>query len=103
MHGFPRVHLGREVRHARLLVLLGGVQDDVLVQAGLLAPSDLRDAQGYPLRYAVKEDSYSVAPLDKGSPLVGAEATEGITGNFFLDPSMYSSSRSAAAPVVLLD
>jgi hypothetical protein len=74
-----------------------------LVRAGLVSADDLVDAQGRPLSYAVKEDSYTLVPLEKGNPVVGAEATEGITGNFLLDPSMYVSSQSVTAPIVLLD
>jgi hypothetical protein len=77
-----------------------------LVAARLLSPSDLEDPEGRPLQYTANEDSYTLRPLERSKPLQGAEATEAITGNFLLDPEIFSpppQSAAAAAPLVLLD
>jgi hypothetical protein len=74
------------------------------VNAGLLAPEDLQDSEGQPLRYAASEESYTVQPLRGGKPLAGAGETEAITGNFLLDPEFLNvTPASAGPPLVLLD
>ena len=75
-----------------------------LVQLGLLASADLRDAEGRPLAYAAHEAGYQVQPTAGGTPVPGAEATEAITGNFLLDPEFGAGRPNGdAAPLVLLD
>ena len=75
-----------------------------LVAARLLSPADLEDPEGRPLQYAASEESYTLRPLERSKPLQGAEATEAITGNFLLDPEIFSpATQSTAAPLVLLD
>ena len=75
-----------------------------LVQAGYLSPRDLVDPDGHPLQYAVTEESYTLQPTKDGKPMPGAETTEAITGNFFLDPEFLTlPEESAAQPIVLLD
>jgi hypothetical protein len=76
-----------------------------LVAARLLSPADLEDPEGRPLQYAASEESYTLRPLDRSSrPVAGAEATEAITGNFLLDPEIFTpAAQSTAAPLVLLD
>jgi hypothetical protein len=75
-----------------------------LVQAGYLSPRDLVDPDGHPLQYSVTEESYTLQPTKAGKPVAGAETTEAITGNFFLDPEFLTlPEESAAQPLVLLD
>jgi len=75
-----------------------------LVAAGLLAAADLRDPQGHPLLYVAREDSYTLEPVENGKPILGAETSEAITGNFLLDPEFLKlSGESTAPPLVLLD
>lgn len=75
-----------------------------LVQAGYLSPRDLVDPDGHPLQYSVTEESYTLQPTKDGKPMPGAETTEAITGNFFLDPEFLTlPEESAAQPIVLLD
>ena len=75
-----------------------------LVTARLLSPADLEDPEGRPLQYTASEDSYTLRPLERSRPLPGAEATEAITGNFLLDPDIFSPAQQpTAAPLVLLD
>jgi hypothetical protein len=75
-----------------------------LVQAGYLSPSDLVDPDGHPFQYSVTEESYTLQPTKAGKPVPGAETTEAITGNFFLDPEFLTlPEESAAQPIVLLD
>ena len=73
--------------------------------ARLLSPADLEDPEGRPLQYAATEESYTLRPLERSSrPVPGAEATEAITGNFLLDPDIFTpATQSTAAPLVLLD
>ncbi len=85
-------------RAAKTFFLLEGRFPETLGQLrrrGLLAPSDLVDPQGRPLRYEAGPDGYAL----------GADAARGsIRGNFQLDPEFLSAgSRSDAAPLVLLD
>ncbi|MES1241107.1 MAG: DUF4388 domain-containing protein [Acidobacteriota bacterium] len=75
-----------------------------LVQAGYLSPRDLVDPEGHPLQYSATEESYTLQPTKAGKPVRGAETTEAITGNFFLDPEFLTlPEESAAQPLVLLD
>jgi uncharacterized protein DUF4388 len=75
-----------------------------LVNARLLSPADLRDAEGRTLLYRASEDSYSLQPLEKGKPVSGAETSEAITGNFLLDPEFLNvPPESSTQPLVLLD
>ena len=75
-----------------------------LQQAGFLSRSDLRDPQGHPLRYTPAEESYSLQPVQGGKPIPGAETSEAISGNFFLDPEFLTlPTDSTAPPLVLLD
>jgi hypothetical protein len=94
-------------RAAKTWFLLKGSFPDHLqdlVNARLLSPADLEDPEGRPLKYGAGEDSYTLQPLEKARPVVGAEATEAITGNFLLDPEILNAApESTAAPLVLLD
>jgi Domain of unknown function (DUF4388) len=75
-----------------------------LQQAGFLSRSDLRDPQGHPLRYTAAEESYTLQPVQGGSPVPGAETSEAISGNFLLDPEFLTlPTDSTAPPLVLLD
>lgn len=75
-----------------------------LVQAGLLTRADLRDPQGYPIRYEPGEESYTLQPMEGGKPVAGAETSEAVTGNFLLDPEILTvPAESAEHPLVLLD
>lgn len=75
-----------------------------LVEAGFLAPDDLKDPQGNPFQYSATEESYTLQPMKAGKPVRNAETTEAITGNFLLDPGFLTMpEESAAQPLVLLD
>lgn len=75
-----------------------------LVTAGLLTRADLRDPQGYPIRYEPGEESYTLQPMEGGKPVAGTETSEAITGNFLLDPEILAvPAESAEHPLVLLD
>jgi hypothetical protein len=75
-----------------------------LVTAGLLTRADLRDPQGYPIRYEPGEESYTLQPMKGGKPVAGAETSEAVTGNFLLDPEILTvPAESAEHPLVLLD
>jgi hypothetical protein len=75
-----------------------------LAQAGYLSPGDLVDPDGHPLQYSATPESYTLRPTAAGKPVPGAETTEAITGNFFLDPEfLILPEESAAQPIVLLD
>jgi hypothetical protein len=75
-----------------------------LQQLHLLSGSDLRDPQGYELRYSSQAGGYRVQPYDaKGAKIVGAEVTDAVTGNFLLDSEFISVSPDTQAPLVLLD
>ena len=94
-------------RAAKTWFLLKGSFPDrlqELVTAGLLAPGDLQDPEGQPLRYAASEESYTLQPLHEGQPHAGAGETQAITGNFLLDPEFLTvTPASAGPPLVLLD
>jgi hypothetical protein len=94
-------------RAAKTWFLLKGSFPDHLrdlVDARLLSPADLEDPEGRPIQYAASEDGYTLRPLEGTRPVPGAEATEAITGNFLLDPEIFSpAQQSTAAPLVLLD
>jgi Domain of unknown function (DUF4388) len=75
-----------------------------LVAARLLSAADLKDPQGHPILYVASEDSYTLEPVEGGRPVLGAETSEAITGNFLLDPEFLKlSSEATAQPLVLLD
>ena len=75
-----------------------------LQKEGLLSGGDLSDPQGHPFRYTFTEESYVLEPLQGDKPIAGAESSEAITGNFFLDPEFLTvPSESTAPPLVLLD
>lgn len=75
-----------------------------LEKEGLLSGGDLSDPQGHPFRYTVTEESYALEPLQGDKPIPGAETSEAVTGNFFLDPEFLTvPSESTAPPLVLLD
>jgi len=111
-----REDLARERRSALYLkidhaaktwfLLRGSFPDHLedLVAARLLSASDLEDPQGHPLLYAAREDSYTLEPAEDGKPILGAETSEAITGNFLLDPEFLNiPNDSTAQPLVLLD
>jgi hypothetical protein len=75
-----------------------------LAASGLLSTADLKDPQGHPILYVASEDSYTLEPVESGKPVLGAETSEAITGNFLLDPEFLKlSNESTAQPLVLLD
>jgi hypothetical protein len=75
-----------------------------LQKAGLLSGGDLADPQGHAFRYSVTEESYALQPLQGDKAIPGAETSEAITGNFFLDPEFLTvPTESTAPPLVLLD
>lgn len=94
-------------RAARTHFLLKGhYPDDLgrLVALGLLDHQDLRDAAGRTLAYATDGVGYSLQPLENGEALVELGSSEGITGDFLLDPDFLKLPKSAQeAPLVLLD
>ena len=63
-------------RAAKTWFLLKGSFPDHLqdlVSARLLSPADLEDPEGRPLKYGSGEDSYTLQPLEKSRPVVGAD------------------------------
>ncbi len=87
-------------RAARTFFLLEGRFPETLAeleQAGLLARGEVVDAQGRALDYSATSTSFSLqAPA-------GASRTEGIGGNFLLDPEFQARAGRDEAPLVLLD
>ncbi|HKI04440.1 MAG TPA: DUF4388 domain-containing protein [Thermoanaerobaculia bacterium] len=111
-----REDLAREQRAALYLkidhaaktwfLLKGSFPDrlEELVAAGLLTAGDLEDPQGRNFLYTASEDSYTLEPIEGGKPVLGAETSEAITGNFLLDPEFLNiPNESTAQPLVLLD
>lgn len=94
-------------RAAKTFFLLEGHFPDRLAQLerrGLLSPADLRDPLGTPLQYAATAEGYTVQPVDlRGRARQDAESTEGIAGNFLLDPEFLTHSPDTRPPLVLLD
>lgn len=93
-------------RAAKTFFLLAGHFPDRLSQlttAGLLSPLDLQDPQRSPLLYTPREDGYTLQPSEAGKPVSGLETTEGVNGNFLLDPALLVPASSSTPPVVLLD
>ena len=71
----------------------------------LLAPSEPRDPSGAELRYEAGDSSYKITPIPRSetaSPY--GESSEGIVGNFLLDPEFRRRHQDAAtAPIFLVD
>jgi hypothetical protein len=91
---------------ARTAFLRDGRFPDGLAQlrdSGLLSAADLEDPRGEPLLYSAREDSYTLQPTEARRPLTDAEASESISGDFFLDPSLLQSRVNVGPPIVLLD
>jgi hypothetical protein len=91
---------------AKAAFLREGRFPDQLVQlrdAGLLSPADLDDPLGEPLRYAAREDSYTLQATASGKQLADADTSGSIAGNFLLDPSLLQGSVASGPPIVLLD
>ncbi|MEM6794597.1 MAG: DUF4388 domain-containing protein [Acidobacteriota bacterium] len=74
-----------------------------LEAAGALDEHDLEDPAGHLMNYSTDGVSYSIALQRDGREIEGLGTTEGITGDFFVDPQFLSSAASAEAPLVLLD
>jgi len=64
---------------------------------------DFEDPEGRPLQYTAREESYSVSPVAAGKPIPEMESTQGVSGNFLLDPQLLVPARNTSAPLVLLD
>jgi hypothetical protein len=86
------------LRDGRFPDRLGQLRD-----SGLLSPADLRDPRGEPLLYTAHEDSYTLQATERGKPLADAEASESISGNFYLDPTLSQTGAKSGPPIVLLD
>jgi hypothetical protein len=93
-------------RAAKTFYLLEGRFPDSLgqlVDGGLLSAGDLEDPEGRPLQYTSREESYSVSPVSGGKAIQEMETSQGISGNFLLDPQLLVPARNTTAPIVLLD
>jgi hypothetical protein len=74
-----------------------------LVDLGLLAGGDLRDAEGRPLLYVNQGLEYSLQPLAVSGEPAGEPVEEAVSGNFLLDPEFLAPAESQRPPLVLLD
>jgi hypothetical protein len=87
-------------RAARTFFLLEGRFPETLAeleQAGLLGSGEVVDARGRALEYSATSTSFGLqAPT-------GASRTEGIGGNFLLDPEFQARAGRDEPPLVLLD
>lgn len=94
-------------RAARTFFLLEGRYPEglkQLVAMRLLAERDLRNAQGHLLDYQHTAADYSVQPIISGRARPDLGGSEGITGDFWLDPEfLLGEGRDEEIPVVLLD
>jgi hypothetical protein len=91
---------------AKTAFLRDGRFPDGLAQlrdSGLLSAADLDDPRGEPLLYTAREDSYTLQPTVSRKPLSDAEASESISGDFFLDPALLQSRVNVGPPIILLD
>ena len=87
-------------RAARTFFLLEGRFPETLAeleQAGLLTRGEVVDARGAALDYSATPTSFSLQAPD------GASRTEGIGGNFLLDPEFQDRAGRDEPPLVLLD
>ena len=87
-------------RAARTFFLLEGRFPESLAeleQAGLLAPEAVTDAAGGELGYSATATSFSLQASG------GVSRTEGIAGNFLLDPEFQERAAREQPPLVLLD
>ncbi len=71
----------------------------------LLAPNDPLDPSGAELHYAPQDSSYKITPLGPSdAPIPYGDSSEGIVGNFLLDPEFRRRHEGAAsAPIFLID
>lgn len=71
----------------------------------LLAPSEPRDPSGADLRYEAGDASYKITPLSRSEAAIPyGESSEGIVGNFLLDPEFRRRHQDAAtAPIFLIE
>jgi hypothetical protein len=74
-----------------------------LAGKGLLSPADLRDPQGFALRFQPQEERFDLAAVDGGRVVPDSEHAGAIDGNFLLDPSFFTADSPTSAPLVLLD
>ncbi len=97
---------GRLDRVAKSLFLIQAHYPDrleELVTKGLLSPADLRDPTGQRLAYEADELRYRIIPAETREGEEGFERSEGITGDFLLDPQFNSRDTSDRAPLYLID
>jgi len=94
-------------RAARTHFLLEGRYPDnlaKLVELGLLSPRDVVTDGGRLLAYSSDAVSYTLQPVDRGEAVVELGASEGISGDFLLDPEfLKNKKKEEVQPLVLLD
>lgn len=73
-----------------------------LVDAGLLAASDLKDPAGYELSYSSDAASYRIDLLEEGTVVDGLGTNATMTGDFLLDSRMLHSEGDSANPLILM-
>ncbi|MGE5233269.1 MAG: DUF4388 domain-containing protein [Acidobacteriota bacterium] len=94
-------------RAARTHFLLEGRYPDnlaKLVELGLLSARDVLTDGGHLLAYSSDAVSYTLQPVDRGEAVAELGASEGISGDFLLDPEfLKNKKKEEAQPLVLLD
>jgi len=92
-------------RAARVFFLVSGRfpdRLDELASSRILSARKLTDPSGAPLDFKSTAATYSIEPLEGGEARPELGVTEGIAGDFFLDPDFFEDLDQQGQPLVLL-